>query len=144
MHTKPGKTSYVILFEFSFIVGIVFFEKTFEFSSSPRTSNKTVAVHRTSYEDGNLSCEFSFDTSSVTIDGEPQSIFINTDYYLLYASGKMKNESKNEDDNIHISFFDFSCCFLIAKIGKHDTILVSPITYQLQNTENLDLDNLPV
>jgi len=57
-------------------------------------TNEEVNVISTSYENGILTCKFSFEITSEQIDDEPMPISIEKKYYLIFAGGLLNTERK--------------------------------------------------
>ncbi|UJR28575.1 hypothetical protein I4U23_009808 [Adineta vaga] len=78
-----------------------------------------VIVINAVYENGQATCEFSFDTTSGQIENETAPIVAGKDYYLNFAAGILRLE---------------------GTVAKHNFTFVSSRTYQLQNSETINLD----
>ncbi|CAF1387689.1 unnamed protein product [Rotaria magnacalcarata] len=85
----------------------------------PLPSSVPVNISSAVYENGGVTCKFSFETNSTQADNESAPITIGENYYLISAAGNLRTEEQ---------------------VAKHDFTFVSTKTYQLQNSEVIDLD----
>ncbi|CAF3082951.1 unnamed protein product [Rotaria sp. Silwood2] len=85
----------------------------------PLLSSQAVNVTSVKFENGYVTCQFSFETTSAQVDGEPAPIVIKQDYYLLFSGGILRTENQ---------------------ITKHNFTYVSSETYQLQNPKTIIFD----
>ena len=59
---------------------------------SPLISAVPVNVISTMDENGHVTCQFSFETISSQVNGEPAPIVIEKDYYITFAVGILRTE----------------------------------------------------
>ncbi|CAF4085300.1 unnamed protein product [Adineta steineri] len=85
----------------------------------PSTTVEKVNVTSAIYENGRTTCQFSFETTSQQATDEPAPIVTGKDYYLIYAGGLLRTEEQ---------------------VAKHNLTFVSSKTYQLQNSETINID----
>ena len=88
------------------------------------------------YEDGRATCHFSFETNSAQAEDEPAPITIDKNYYLTFASGKLRSEGKFFFGLTESDFFFIT----LEQISKHNFTFITSKTYQIQNPETINLD----
>lgn len=63
------------------------------------------------YDDGQVTCQFSFEITTEQADGEPAPIVVDKNYYLIFAAGILKGEgrcSSKQNQTIGRQFAHFS------------------------------------
>ncbi|CAF4463078.1 unnamed protein product [Rotaria socialis] len=85
----------------------------------PLPSSVPVNINSAVSENGGVTCKFSFETNSTQADNESAPIIIGENYHLIYAAGRLRAGEQ---------------------VAKHNFTFVSTKTYQLQNSEAIDLD----
>ncbi|CAF4188899.1 unnamed protein product, partial [Rotaria magnacalcarata] len=61
-------------------------------SNSPLPSSVPVNISSAVYENGGVTCKFSFETNSTQADNESAPITIGENYYLISAAGNLRTE----------------------------------------------------
>jgi len=72
-------------------------------------------------------------------DGEPAPLVIEKNYYLLFAAGLLRTEGIYSVC-FFVTKFNSFIFILIEQIAKHSFTFVTSKTYQLQNSEIINLD----
>lgn len=122
----------------------IFHSSTFLFHS-PSLSNEEITVLNAAYDDGQVTCQFSFEITTEQVDGEPTPIGVDKNYYLIFAAGSLKNEGRLfsfEYGFMKNSMYQF--CIHADEIAKHSFTFITSQTYQLQIRETINLDEFMV
>ncbi|CAF1163143.1 unnamed protein product [Rotaria sp. Silwood1] len=86
----------------------------------PTASEVAVNVIDAKYDNGFVTCHFSFETTSEQANNESAPIVIEKDYHLTFAGGILRTDEQ---------------------VAKHNFTFVSSKTYQLQNAETIIFDD---